>query len=126
LNAVFGPYGDAPRYSGSIYGDIIARLGDSAGTLTYHTDVYAQSYQYFGNLGALTPGNRIPGYALLNMRLSWSDPFRLQGLTVSPFVKNLADKLYYIGGSAAAQATSLEYTDFGLPRTYGVLVKYDF
>jgi iron complex outermembrane receptor protein len=126
LHAVIGPYADAPRYSGSIYGDFIGRLGNDAGTLTYHTDVYGQSLQYFGSLGALTPGDVIPGYALINMRLSWTDPLRTHGLTVSAFVKNLANKLYYTGGQAGAQATSLSSLDYGLPRTYGAVIRYDF
>ena len=47
-------------------------------------------------------------------------------MTISTFVKNALDKRYFIGGSAAAQATSLEYADFGQPRTYGIVAKYDF
>jgi iron complex outermembrane receptor protein len=123
---VFGPYADAPRYSGSVYADLSGHLGNDAGTLTYHVDVYGQTVQYFGSLGALTPADAIPGYALLNMRLSWADPLRIRGLALSPFVKNLTNKLYYSGGSAAVQATSINYVNYGLPRTYGILLRYDF
>lgn len=68
----------------------------------------------------------IPSYEPANTRLSWDDPLGNDGITVSVFVKNVFDKLYFIGGSAAAQATSLEYADLGQPRTYGIVATYEF
>jgi iron complex outermembrane receptor protein len=126
LHVAFGPFADAPRYTGSIYDDITIPLGDSVGTLTYHTEFYAQSSQYFGNLGVLSPGTELPGYGLVNMRLDWAHPFGVRHVTVSGFVKNLANKLYWTGGAAGALTGSIETAEFGAPRTYGFVLRGDF
>jgi iron complex outermembrane recepter protein len=126
LSAVFGPFGDTPRYSGSLYGEATANLPGDAGSLTYRTDLYAQSSFFFSNLDAtLTPGTQLPGYGLVNMRLDWAHTFGSK-LTVSLFVKNLADKTYFTGGNAGAQNDSIEAAAWGMPRTYGVGLRYDF
>ena len=126
LSAVFGPFGDTPRFSGSLYGEATANLPGDAGSLTYRTDLYAQSSFFFSNLDAtLTPGTQLPGYGLVNMRLDWAHAFGSK-LTVSLFVKNLADKTYFTGGNAGAQNDSIEAAAWGMPRTYGFGVRYDF
>lgn len=126
LPATFGPFGDISRFSGTLYGELMTTLPDNAGKLTYHTDAYAQTSFYFSNLNStLTPGTRLPGYGLVNMRLDWSDIYASK-LTGSLFVKNLADKVYYTGGNAAAQNYSIEAAAWGMPRTYGFSVRYDF
>jgi iron complex outermembrane recepter protein len=102
-------------------------LPSDQGTLAYRTDVYAQSVMYFSNLdSSLTPGTALNSYGIVNMRLDWSDPFQLKGLTTSLYVKNLTNKLYYTGGSGAAQDSSTESAVFGQPRMYGVNLKYSF
>jgi iron complex outermembrane receptor protein len=125
-DVLFGPYSDAPRFSGTIYSNITVPLAGNGETLTYHTDLYGQTYDYFGNLGALTPGTKFPGYTLLTMRLDWANPLEFKGLTVSGFVKNLGNSLYYTGGDAAAALNSDETANLGQPRTYGVAIRYDF
>ena len=122
----YGPFGDAPKYSGTLYGDATFELPNDAGTLTYHADLFAQSHFYFSNLaGTIQPGTRLPGYVLVNMRLEWADMFG-KGVKTSLFVKNLTDKVYYTGGSAGAQNFSVESAAWGSPRTYGVSVRVDF
>lgn len=124
---VYGPFGDVPRFSGSVYGDATWNLPEDKGSLNYHVDVYGQSTFYFSNLGGtIQPGTQLPAYQIANMRLDWADMFGKQGVKVSLFVKNLTDKLYYTGGSAGAQNFSVESATFGMPRTYGVAVRADF
>lgn len=123
---VYGPFGDVPKFSGSVYGDVTIPLGGDAGSLNYHAEVYNQSSFYFSNLGgSLQPGTRLPGYSLVNMRLDWSE---IMGSKVkaSLFVKNLTGKVYYTGGSAGAQNFSVESATFGAPRTYGIVLRTDF
>jgi iron complex outermembrane recepter protein len=122
----YGPFGDTPRFSGSIYAETKTNLPQDAGSLNYHVDLYGQSSFYFSNLGGtVLPGTQLPGYRLLNMRLDWADIYG-KGLKASLFVKNLTNKLYYTGGSAGAQDFSVESATFGLPRTYGVYLRKDF
>lgn len=122
----YGPFGDVPRFSGSIYGDTHWRLPDNKGYLNYHVDVYGQSAFYFSNLGgSVLPGTELPGYTITNMRLEWADMFG-KGVKVGLFVKNLTNRLYYTGGSAGAEDFSVESAAFGAPRTFGVVVRQEF
>ncbi|QIB66830.1 TonB-dependent receptor [Kineobactrum salinum] len=122
----YGPFGDAPEWSGTLFADMSMELGEGRGYLNYRVDVYAQSHFYFSNLGGtIQPGTKLPGYTLVNMRLDWNDIFgsRVKG---SLFVKNLGEKVYYTGGSAGAQNFSVESATFGKPRIYGLQLRVDF
>ena len=122
----YGPFGDVPRFSGSVYADSTWSLPDGKGALTYHVDLYGQSAFYFSNLGGtIQPGTALPPYTLLNMRLDWDDILG-KGVKVSLFVKNLTDRLYYTGGSPGAQNYSVESATFGMPRTYGIVIRETF
>lgn len=122
----YGPVGDVPRFSGSIYGDTHWKLPEDKGYLNYHVDVYGQSAFYFSNLGgSVLPGTELPGYTITNMRLEWADMYG-KGIKVGLFVKNLTNRLYYTGGSAGAEDFSVESAAFGAPRTFGIAVREDF
>lgn len=122
----YGPFGDVPEWSGSIYADARWRMPGDTGSLNYHVDVYGQSSFYFSNLGGtIQPGTELPSYTLVNMRLDWAEMFG-SNVKVSLYGKNLTDKLYYTGGSAGAQNYSVESATFGVPRTYGIAIRTDF
>jgi iron complex outermembrane recepter protein len=124
---VYGPFGDVPRFSGSVYGETSWKLPEDKGSLNFHVDVYGQSAFYFSNLGGtIQPGTQLPQYTLVNARLDWADIFGKQGVKVGFFIKNLTDRLYYTGGSAGAQNYTVESATYGMPRTYGVIVRADF
>lgn len=122
----YGPFGDVPRFSGSLYGETQWKLADNRGSVNLHADLYGQSAFYFSNLGGtVLPGTQLPAYTLVNMRLDWADMMGT-GVKVGLFVKNLANKLYYTGGSAGAEDFSVESAAFGAPRTFGVSIREDF
>jgi iron complex outermembrane receptor protein len=122
----YGPFGDVPRFSGSIYADATWVLPADKGSLNYHLDIYGQSAFFFSNLGGtIQPGTQLPAYTLANLRVDWADMFG-KNVKVSLFVKNLTDRLYYTGGSAGAQNFSVESATFGMPRTFGVVIRTDF
>jgi iron complex outermembrane receptor protein len=122
----YGPFGEVPRFSGSIYGDTQWKLPDNKGSLNLHADVYGQSSFYFSNLGGtVLPGTQLPAYTLINMRLDWADMFG-KGVKVGMFVKNLANRLYYTGGDAAALDFSVDSAAYGEPRTFGIVIREDF
>jgi iron complex outermembrane receptor protein len=123
----FGPYGDTPVYSQTVFAEITVPLPNNDGTIRYGVNYYGQSSFHIGNLGnTISPGDVAPGYGLLDMRLDWSDPFGLKGLTASGFVKNLTNKVYFTGGASGVPDGSIDTFNFGQPRTYGFVVRYDF
>jgi len=122
----YGPFGDVAEWSGTLFTDATAELGNNLGWLNYHLDIFSQSHFYFSNLGGtIQPGTKLPGYTLVNMRLDWNEMFGSH-VKASLFVKNLTDELYYTGGSAGAQNFSVESATFGLPRTYGFQLRLAF
>lgn len=126
-NVVFDTFADTPRYSGTVYAEVTHGLGGDAGRLRYHADVYAQSSFHLTSLGnSFIPGDEIAGYALLNLRLDWIEPMGARGLTASLFAKNVTNKYYFTGGGGGVQANSTNSGNFGMPRTYGVVLRADF
>ena len=122
----YGPFGDVPRFSGSIYADTQWKLPENKGSLNLHADVYGQSAFYFSNLAnTVLPGTELPPYTVINMRLDWAD-FWGKGVKVGLFVKNLANKYYYTGGSSGALDWSDNSATFGAPRTFGIAIRQDF
>lgn len=123
----FGPYADAPKWSGSIFANVTVPMAGDAGTLRYHADLYLQSSFHVSNLGnTFNPGDKLPGYHLLNMRLDWEDPMNIEGLTLSAFAKNLTNELYFSGGSGSVALYSTNSGLWGQPRTYGFALSGEF
>jgi iron complex outermembrane recepter protein len=122
----YGPYGDVPRFSGSVYADTQWKLPDSKGSIGLHADLYGQSTLYISNLaGTVQPGTQLPAYTVLNMRLDWANIFD-KGVKVSVFAKNLTNKLYYTGGSAGSLDWGDNSATYGAPRTFGVEIRQNF
>jgi iron complex outermembrane receptor protein len=125
--AYLGHFADAPKYAGALFADFTIPLAPNYGTLKYHVDVYYQSGLYTSSVSDIyTPYSELPEYALVNMRLDWHEPFGKKGLTASMFVKNLGDKLYYAGGSAGAPDIGAESVNYGQPRTFGGILRYEW
>jgi iron complex outermembrane receptor protein len=126
LNESFGPYADAPRWTGSLYAQVSAPVPDNWGSMTARTDVYGQSGQFISNLNNTTdPGSFLPGYALVNLRFDWR---RIMGSQVSAgvFIKNVLDKQTYVGGMPLGGALGLNTAIPGEPRTFGFELSYKF
>jgi iron complex outermembrane receptor protein len=122
----FGPYGDSPRWSGSLYGQVNLPVPQSLGRPSLRADVYAQSMQFFSNLAStVAPQTAVAGYGLINLRLDWHD-FGVQGLTVSAFGRNVGDKRYSAGGIALGAGLGINGVIPGAPRMYGAEVTYKF
>jgi iron complex outermembrane recepter protein len=82
--------------------------------------------QYFSNAaGSIAPDTRLPGYALLNGRLGWTDILG-SGLSAALFGKNLLDRGYFVGGMTLAAALGHNAADVGEPRTFGLEITYRF
>jgi iron complex outermembrane receptor protein len=122
----FGPYADTPRFSGTTYAQVKLPTPAELGRMTLRADVYAQAPFYFSNLDyTVTPGTKLPSYALVNFRYDWHD---LLGspLTVSGYVKNALDRHYYVGGLPLGNSIGVNAAVPGTPRMYGVEATYKF
>jgi len=122
----YAPVGDTPRRSGVVYFDIDVPVSDTIGALSVRSELYGQSEQYFSNAAAsIAPGTKLPGYALINARLSW-DEIMGSGLSAALFGKNLAGREYFVGGMTLAAALGHNAAAVGEPRTYGLELAYRF
>lgn len=123
---IFGPYGDAPKLSGSAYFRAFTKLAANKGELVLRGDGYGQSHFYYSSLGnTITPNTRIKGYGLFNLRGEWN---AILGSKVGAavYVKNLTQKHYEVGGFPLSPVTGSTGTLPGVPRTYGVEIGVAF
>ncbi len=122
----YGPFADAPKWTGSVYADISQELGDGMGKLILHGDVYAQSVTYFSNVAAtLAPFTAIKGYHLVNGRLSWANIME-SGVTASLYASNLFNKRYWAGGNPVGPTIGLNTAVAGRPRMIGGELRFEF
>ena len=122
----YGPFGDVSRLSGSVFAQFSLPAPKPWGDMTVRADLYAQSSEYFSNLANTnTPGTKLPGYSVLNLRYDWRDVFR-SGLTVSAFAKNTLNRAYYTGGESFGVDFGLNAAAPAEPRTYGAELSYRF
>jgi iron complex outermembrane receptor protein len=117
-NFFFGPYADAPKYSGSAFARASTQFGDK-GELALRGEIYAQSHFFYSNLNdTVLPGTRIGGYQLVNLRGEWNEIFGSQ-VSAAFYVNNLTKEKYYTGGIALGEVTGSNATIAGAPRMYG-------
>jgi iron complex outermembrane receptor protein len=123
---VLGPYGDAPRNTGSLYFRITRDLPNLLGQLVVRQDIYAQSYFYYTNfaasvnvpangIGPLDPNTKIGGYTLLNARVEWNN---IAGSMVhaAAYVRNMLNRQYEIGGVGYGAVIGVDSVILGTPR----------
>ncbi|AEG51151.1 TonB-dependent receptor [Sphingobium chlorophenolicum L-1] len=117
------PFARAPRNVYTLGARFIAPLDSSAGDASvgisyYHTD------DYVGN-DTVVPGyTDVQGYNLVNLDASWNRVMGT-GFDLSLYVNNLTKKKYDF---LLINLDSLGYTSHtpGMPRTYGVTLRYNF
>lgn len=136
LSVILGPYGDAPRNTGSVYLRFAHALPNSLGTLVVRQDLYSQSYFYYTNfaasvnvpangIGPLDPNTKIGGYTLLNARIEWD---KIAGSTfhAAAYVRNMLDKQYEVGGLGFGAALGVDSVVLGTPRMAALEVGLSF
>lgn len=122
----FNSYPDAPKWSDTVSLDVTLPTSQDFGTVILHGDVYSQSKTFFSsNNGSVTPGTELPGYTTANVRLSWKNILK-SNVSAGVYVKNLADKLYYISGYAMGAAGGYNTAYPGAPRTVGGEISVNF
>ncbi len=121
----YGPFADVPKWSGTLFAEVGMPLGD-AGKLALRGDVYGQTKMAFSNVGdTANPNTMLPGYTLINARLTWSDVMGSK-LTAAAFVRNLGNRKYWSGGNAASNGGNTNVVNPGVPRMWGGELRYAF
>jgi iron complex outermembrane recepter protein len=133
---ILGPYGDAPRNTGSVYLRLTHDLPNSLGQLVVRQDVYSQSYFYYTNfagsrnvpangIGPLDPNTKIGGYTLLNGRVEWNDIAESR-VHVAAYVRNMLNKQYVVGGLGLGAVVGVDSVVLGTPRMAALEVGFRF
>lgn len=126
LTIPFDTYTDAPKWSGSVYGEIGIPVPENVGEVKFRADAFGQTKTYFSNNeGSITPRTQLPGYVTVDMRLSWNEAFGSK-FTVAAFAKNVFNKLYYNSGYVEGAAGGFNTAIWGEPQTFGGEITYRF
>jgi iron complex outermembrane receptor protein len=126
FNTFYGPFADTPKWTGSVYVELMHELAGNAGKLVLHGDLYSQSKFTFSNVAAtLAPGTFIKGYTLVNARLSWNDVLGTK-LSAAFYVRNLLNKKYYTGGNSTGPTLGTNSSVSGQPRMFGGELRFEF
>jgi iron complex outermembrane recepter protein len=124
-NFTYGPYGDAPKTTGSLYGKVSQEFGDT-GTAYLRGELYAQSSFYYSNLAnSYTPNTLIKGYALINVRAGL-DNIQGSNFSLMAYVQNLTQKKYEVGGLDLGAVIGTSARLVGTPRTFGAQGTFKF
>lgn len=122
----YGPVGDTPKVSGTAWAEFFLPLDDSLGEISVRTELYAQSGQYFSNAAnTVAPRTKLPGYELVNARLSWKN-IQDSNFSAALFAQNLLNEEYFVGGMQLAVALGHNAAVVGQPRMYGVELGFEF
>lgn len=120
----FGPVPDVAEWSGVAYAEFGMPVGSSL-RATVRAEVYAQTDVTFSSTANTeNPGTTLPGYGLVNLRIGLENPGA--GWSVAGVVKNLADRVYYVGGLGFGSLFTYNLAVPGEPRTYHVEARYKF
>ena len=120
----FGPYPDSPKWSGTVFTEFTAPVGDDY-EVSLRGDIYAQSEMYYSSTAStLNPGARIDGYHVVNLSLALEDVVR--GWTLRGHIKNLTNKTYFLGGIGFKSLLAVNTALPASPRTYLVELGYKF
>jgi iron complex outermembrane receptor protein len=122
----FSNYQDTPRWTGDASATVALPTPSEWGGMSIRTDAYYQTSQAFTSLlYSVAPGTLLPGYALVNMRGDWTDAFGSK-ITVSAYVKNLANRTTYVGGFGLGPDVGFNTAVPGAPRKFGAEFTFKF
>jgi len=119
----FGTYPDVAKWSGSVFAALRAPIGRDM-EVSLRGDVYAQTETYFSSTGNLNPGTLLPGYEVVSLRLALDN--NAAGWTIAGQVKNLFEKVYYVGGVGLGELFQFNTAVPGDPRTFMINARMKF
>lgn len=109
---------NAPKYTLNLGADYSVPLGDGIGSLLLHGDYYTSSEVEYGDYLA-------KGYQIVNVRIDLKD---IGGMPIDAgvFARNLLQKAYVVGQSAANSGLGIHSVLYGEPRMFGAQLRYRF
>ncbi len=126
VTTAFGPFPDTPKWTGLVFAQVDVPLSGNSGSISARADVYAQSKFFYSSVnGTINPGSELPGYAIANGRIAWSD-IAGSKFGAAVFVNNAFNKTYYTGGLALGSVLGLNTAIPGRPRMWGGEVSFRF
>ncbi|MCW1430750.1 TonB-dependent receptor [Novosphingobium sp. JCM 18896] len=119
-----GPLPLSPKHKLTLTPSIRLPLDESVGKVTLSA-TYVHTSSQVTSASAVTPFGTVPAFDLLNLNLAWN------GIAGSPidlaaFVTNVTNEKYYTFLGGGWQSTGVEYASLGMPRMYGLRLKFRF
>lgn len=121
---VGGPLPLSPKHKLSITPAITLPVGESLGDITLSA-TYLHTAKQVTSASAVTPLGTVPAFDLINLNLTWKSVAG-SPIDLAAFVTNVANEKYYNFMGGGWQSTGIEYASLGMPRMYGLRVKYSF
>ena len=122
----FGPFADAPKWTGNAYFDVTKELKGDTGELSWHFELYGQTKNTFSNVAAtVNPGTTLPAYVLANSRLAWANIMSSR-VTAAFYIRNMFNKKYYSGGNASGPGSGSNTAVPGVSRMFGGELSFKF
>lgn len=114
-----GPLTYSPKHKLSLSADYSVPLGENVGELDLGA-IYTFTAKQF-----VDGNNRIPGYSLLNLNAGVRD-IGGTGFDVTLFGQNVTNKKYRVSSGGGFESSGINDFLYGVPRVYGVRLKYAF
>ncbi len=121
---VGGPLPLSPKHKLSITPSVRLPVDESLGDITLSA-TYLHTAKQVTSAAAVTPLGTVPAFDLVNLNLSWKSVGG-SPIDVAAFVTNVANEKYYNFMGGGWQSTGIEYASLGMPRMYGLRVRYNF
>ncbi|MBW2942747.1 TonB-dependent receptor [Zhongshania aquimaris] len=122
----YSPVANTPKTTWGLWAQVDILNDAHIGDIGLRADAYRQAQMYFSNSAdSLTPDTKLPGYTLVNLRLSWANIFGSK-LSGAVFGKNVLDEEYFVGGMPLGASLGHNAAAVGEPAMYGVEVSYQF
>lgn len=93
-------------------------LDESDGEVALNADLYSTSSTRYTTI-------RVPGYEVVNARVEWRKVMH-SNFDLAVYSRNLFNNDYALAANAAGAFLGLTTYRYGLPRTYGIELRYNF
>ena len=118
-----GPLPLSPKHKLTLTPAVRVPVGDAGDVTLSATYVYTSKQRTAAS--TVTPIGAVPGNELLNLNLSWDSVGGLP-LDLAAFVTNVTNEKTYTFVGGGWQSTGIEYGTLGMPRMWGLRVKFRF
>ena len=121
---VGGPLPLSPKHKLSITPSINLPVDESIGAITLSA-TYLHTSSQVTSASAVTPIGTVPAFDLINLNLAWKSVAG-SPVDLAAFVTNVTNEKYFTFMGGGWQSSGVEYGTLGMPRMYGVRVKFRF